>query len=95
MYITISKTLIILLFTKELIAKNIRIVRMDYIVFMFTKKTPNTFKMEDNFLGLTFVHLRQYYAIKEVKKFIILDQHERKTCLYYHNDRDKRRNPSY
>ncbi len=43
---------------------------MDYIVFMLTKKTSNTFKMEDNFSGLTFVHLRQYYAIKEVKSLL-------------------------
>jgi hypothetical protein len=54
---------------------------MDYIVFTLIKKMLSTFKTEDSFSDLTFVHLRQFFAIKEVNYIIIqINMREKHVC---------------
>jgi hypothetical protein len=45
----------------------------------------------DNFLDLILVHIKQNFVLVVVSYHINKDCHERKTCVYYHNDSDKRR----
>lgn len=89
-FITSIKTFIIRWFTRPTNVQNRAIASLDYTVTARILRIQHIFNME-SFLGSIFGLSRRKNASRKVVYFIKSDHHERKTCLYYHNDKDKRR----